>query len=328
MKSLYGLLLPGAALLLGGAGQPAPDAKPPIIDMHLHAYESDPRWAGRVPNPATGKPLTATDEKAHRRATLAELKHHNIVKAVLSNGTGAVEVVDRWKAAAPDVIIPSPGFDGPHQEAQGGPAGGAARDLAMPPPEPGALRRDYLAGRFAAMGEIGAVYAGLALDDSRLEPYFALAEELDIPVAVHTGISSPNTPYQGYPRFRAGLGNPLPLEAVLVRHPKLRIYLQHAGYPYLQETKALMLVYPQVYADLAAIDWIIPREEFHEYLRGLMRAGLGKRLMFGSDQMVWPEAIGMAIEGIESADFLTADQKRDIFYNNAVRFLRLDEKRP
>jgi hypothetical protein len=30
--------------------------------------------------------------------------------------------------------------------------------------------------------------------------------------------------------------------------------------------------------------------------------------------------------GIESAKFLTEEQKRDIFYNNAVRFLRLDEK--
>jgi predicted TIM-barrel fold metal-dependent hydrolase len=101
----------------------------------------------------------------------------------------------------------------------------------------------------------------------------------------------------------------------------------HAGFPYLQETIAVMHMYPQVYADLAAIDWLRPREEFHEYLRGLMRSGLGKRLMFGSDQMVWPEGIGMAIEGIESASFLTAEQKRDIFYNNAVRFLRLDEKK-
>ena len=48
--------------------------------------------------------------------------------------------------------------------------------------------------------------------------------------------------------------------------------------------------------------------------------------MFGSDQMIWPEGIGMAIEGIESATFLTAEQKRDIFFGNAVRFLRLDEK--
>jgi hypothetical protein len=115
------------------------------------------------------------------------------------------------------------------------------------------------------------------------------------------------------------------LEEVLIRHPKLRVYLMHAGYPYLQETIAIMHMYPQVYADLGVIDWALPVEEFHDYLRALMRAGFGKRLMFGSDQMVWPEAIGLAIEGVESASFLTQEQKRDIFYNNAVRFLRLGE---
>jgi hypothetical protein len=48
--------------------------------------------------------------------------------------------------------------------------------------------------------------------------------------------------------------------------------------------------------------------------------------MFGSDQMVWPEAIGMAIEGIQSANFLTEEQKLDIFHDNAVRFFRLDKQ--
>jgi predicted TIM-barrel fold metal-dependent hydrolase len=47
--------------------------------------------------------------------------------------------------------------------------------------------------------------------------------------------------------------------------------------------------------------------------------------MFGSDQIRWPETIGMAVKAIESAPFLTDEQKRDIFYNNAARFLRLDE---
>ncbi|HUE82341.1 MAG TPA: amidohydrolase family protein [Pyrinomonadaceae bacterium] len=89
---------------------------------------------------------------------------------------------------------------------------------------------------------------------------------------------------------------------------------------------ALMTKYPQVYADLARHNWNSPRQTFHERLKALMDAGLGKRLMFGSDEDVWPEAIGMAIEGIESATFLTEEQKRDIFYNNAARFLRLDEK--
>ena len=36
-----------------------------------------------------------------------------------------------------------------------------------------------------------------------------------------------------------------------------------------------------------------------------------------------PETIGMAVEGIISATFLTEEQKRDILYNNAVRFFRL-----
>jgi len=49
--------------------------------------------------------------------------------------------------------------------------------------------------------------------------------------------------------------------------------------------------------------------------------------MFGSDQMRWPEMIGEGIKAIEEADFLTAEQKRDILYNNAVRFLRMETKK-
>jgi hypothetical protein len=122
------------------------------------------------------------------------------------------------------------------------------------------------------------------------------------------------------------LGNPALVEDVLVHHPRLRVYLMHGGAPYLQETKAILSVYPQVYLDLATINWILPRREFHNYLHELMAAGFGKRLLFGSDQMFWPEAIGMAIEGIESASFLSEQEKRDIFYNNAVRFLKIEGK--
>ena len=46
--------------------------------------------------------------------------------------------------------------------------------------------------------------------------------------------------------------------------------------------------------------------------------------MFGSDNMVWPETIGRSIDVIQQAPFLSEAQKRDIFYNNAARFLRLD----
>ena len=277
----------------------------PIIDVHVHAYETDERWTRKEPNPLTGQPMTATTEQAHMQATLAEMKKYNIVKAVVSNHYQAVL---RWQAALSDRIIPSYGFDDPSS------------------PDLGFLRREHAAGRLMALGEIGTQYEGIAPNDPKMEPYWALAEELDIPVGLHTGLAPARTPYTCCPKFRNSFGNPALLEEVLIRHPRLRVYLMHAAYPYLQETIAIMHMYPQVYADLGAIDWLRPREEFHEYLRALVRAGFGERLMFGSDQMTWPEGIGMAIEGIESASFLTEEQKRDIFYNNAVRFFRLDMK--
>jgi predicted TIM-barrel fold metal-dependent hydrolase len=89
---------------------------------------------------------------------------------------------------------------------------------------------------------------------------------------------------------------------------------------------ALMWAHPQVYAGLGAICFAIPRKAFHSYLRRIVEAGYGKRVMFGSDQMNWPGAIEIGIEAIQTADFLSGDQKRDILYNNAARFLRLSEK--
>jgi predicted TIM-barrel fold metal-dependent hydrolase len=42
--------------------------------------------------------------------------------------------------------------------------------------------------------------------------------------------------------------------------------------------------------------------------------------------MVWPGTIERAIGVIEQAPFLSKEQKRDIFYNNAARFLRLSKE--
>jgi predicted TIM-barrel fold metal-dependent hydrolase len=244
-----------------------------------------------------------TDE-AVMDASIAAMERFHIVKAVLS---GPLEVVDRWTAAAPGRFLASPHF--PHFEE---------------PPDPLWLREQYEAGRLQAMAELAFQYVGVDPSDPSVEPYLALAEELDIPVGFHMGLSEPGITYGAAPGYRASKGNPLLLEEALVRHPKLRVYIMHAGWPFLDETIALMWAHPQVHAGLGVIDWVIPRAEFHRYLKRLVDAGLGKRLMFGSDQMVWPEAIAMAIEGIESAAFLTPEQKRDIFYDNAARFLRIE----
>ena len=100
------------------------------------------------------------------------------------------------------------------------------------------------------------------------------------------------------------------------------------GGPFLDEIIALLYACPSVYVDVGVIDWTQPRKEFHGYLRGLVEVGYGKRIIFASDQMVWPEAIETAVPAIQSADFLTTEQLSDILYYNAARFQRLEPTKP
>jgi predicted TIM-barrel fold metal-dependent hydrolase len=301
-------LLPGCTGVESSSknGQATDAPRSPIIDMHMHAtpLEAFPSEWGTPPfrNPATGELAAATNE-AIMAASVRAMTRFNIVKAVVS---GPLADVHRWQAAAPDRVI-----------------GGVwlAPGVALPDLE--ILRREFESGRVSVLGELGLSYLGLTPNDPRLEPYFALAERLDIPVALHTGAGPPRAPYEGAPKSRVTLGNPLLLEELLVRHPKLRVYLMHAGEPWFEGTVAIMTTYPQVYADLGVLDWAYPPDVFYEYLQRLIRRGLGKQLMFGSDQMVWPEMIGRAIATIDAVPGLTESQKRDIFFNNAVRFLRL-----
>jgi uncharacterized protein len=89
---------------------------------------------------------------------------------------------------------------------------------------------------------------------------------------------------------------------------------------------SMLYSHPQLYVDVAGNEWSLPRKEFHSHLRRLVEGGFGKRILFGSDALIWPQAIEVAIQSVEAADFLTAEQKRDIFYNNAARFLRLEQQ--
>jgi predicted TIM-barrel fold metal-dependent hydrolase len=100
----------------------------------------------------------------------------------------------------------------------------------------------------------------------------------------------------------------------------------HYGSPLVDEMISVLYSHPQVYVDIAGNNWAHPRPHFYGQLRRLMDAGFSKRVMWGSDQLVWPKAIGVALDAIETAPFLSAEQKRDIFYNNAARFLRLSQE--
>lgn len=281
----------------------------PIIDVHMHCYPAD-EILPSLPDPVSGKTPGLKNGEAHLRACLAEMDRLHIVKGIVSGGSGdRIGAALHWHDAAPNRFIAGAGVRGSED---------------TPLPDLATLRKAFQEGRLKVFGEVTAQYAGLTLSDPPYEPYLALAEELNIPVALHTGMGPAGTSYDPCCRgFRARLGNPALIEEVLNRHPKLRLNLMHAAWPYLEETLALMTVYPQVNVDMGALGWGLPRAEFNAYLGALVRAGFGKRIMFGSDHMYWPDLIGKSVEAVEAANFLTSEQKRDIFYNNAVQFYQL-----
>lgn len=297
--------------------------RPPVIDMHLHAstirldrpvaacpgdqpityHARDPRDGTRNFAPDCPRPIWSAPTTAElRERTIAEMRKHNVRRAVIA---GKPELVAEWAAGSSGRLIP------------------ASLPVDLGPQAAADLRALHSKGRAAVFGEVGAQYLGLRADDPKLEPMWALAEELDVPVMIHLGEGMPGQSDDGGRRYRAALTSPFQLEEVLLRHPRLRVYVAHAASPLTDEMIAMLYEYPQLYVDVGANVWNMPRAQFHDQLRRLVEAGFSKRILFGSDQTIWPQAIGIAIESIERAPFLTALQKRDILYHNAARFLRL-----
>jgi predicted TIM-barrel fold metal-dependent hydrolase len=317
------------ATCLWSSAASAQERGKPVIDMHMHAWslsefggQSVPgcigakgvEWHGIDPakpfdfgaqadcNVMIQSPATDAGVLA---ATVAQMERFNIVAGVIS---GDRPMVASWRKQHPGRFIPAANF--------------FVDDNRPPASYAAALEAAVASGETQLFAEITAQYRGLSPDDPSLEPFYAMAERLDVPVGIHMGYGAPGGPYWVYPKYRAALGNPLLLEDLLVRHPKMRVYVMHAGMPMADEMIMLLNAHPQVFVDISADNWGVPRKEFHAILKRLVEAGYGKRIMFGSDQMVWPDAIPVAIASITEADFLTDEQKRDILYNNAARFLR------
>jgi predicted TIM-barrel fold metal-dependent hydrolase len=67
------------------------------------------------------------------------------------------------------------------------------------------------------------------------------------------------------------------------------------------DPRALLFTHPQVHVDSARIVHTEPRPAFRRVLLGIVEAGHGDRVLFGSDRMIWPGVIEPAIQAIEEA---------------------------
>jgi uncharacterized protein len=300
---------------------------PPVLDVHVHAM--DLNFPGLPPMCPNTSKFTASDPKTkeeqfgwvkesctpalypsapgeYMKDVLAEMQRLNVTAVVF----GDPKNVQKWKDASPKRVIPGTAF-----------SNGMTPGQRVRIEE---LRKSFTTDGFKVMGEIGLQYEGLSPSDPSVDQYFALAEELDIPVAIHMGTGGSGRANITTPKFRGSMGNPLLLEELLARHPKLRVQVMHAGYPMIDNMLTLLQANSHVYVDVAGLIWSYPLKEVNRYIERLVEAGFEDRVMFGTDQLLWPKLMAYSISVIQNADYLTTDQKRDILYNNAARFLRLD----
>ena len=295
----------------------------PIIDVHVHVMKVNPNFAsdlcpwflksmpGGDPNQPPpsflntdcATPLKAAhSDKEYQDAVLANAERLNITMVA----SGDAELLHKWKNAAPDRIIPSLSIS-------------SAESISEK-----AFRDSLSSGFYKVMGEVAPQYQGMSPSDMSLDAYFAIAEELNIPVGIHMGTGGNGMANITSPKYRASMGKPFLLEDLLARHPRLKIWVMHAGYPLIDEMIALMGANAYVYVDLAGLIWSYPLEEVHAYLNRLVQAGFAKRILYGTDLMIWPGLQETSIGVIQNANYLSEDQKRDILFNNAVRFFNLD----
>lgn len=299
--------------------------RPPIIDVHVHSMKVIPAFFSEMcpwflkdmpgsdpndpppsfTNSGCASPLQPARSNQEMQDKVLEACERLNVYMVAS---GDAEILHNWYNAAPDRIIPSLGISN-------------ADEMTVE-----AFEDSLSNGFYKVMGEVAPQYQGLSPSDTSLDAYFGVAEKLGIPVGIHMGTGGNGMANITSPKYRASLGRPFLLEDMLARHPKLKIWVMHAGYPMIDEMIALMGANAYVYVDLAGFIWSYPLEEIHAYLKRLIQAGFGKRILYGTDLLIWPELLETSIGVIENANYLSEDQKRDIFFNNAVRFFRLDEE--
>lgn len=285
-------------------------AQTKIIDMHIHSYSQSDFGVREPASDSYGKKGAASAE-IHRAETFTAFKKWNIVKAMVSGNPESVEewsAKDTYNRVIRGILIFSP------------------NDYGLDSVKFEQMIKDK---KIEVFGEIGAYYGGTTLSDSIWQPYLRICERYDIPVAVHTGGGDPSGTYSWSPKARLKMGDPYLIEDVLIRYPKLRIYLMHnGGEEWHEHALRLMAYYPQLYTDIAVMLWVEPNSQrtVTQFLKNAKHAGYLNRVMFGSDQMVWPYAIEKSIKFLNSLTFLTKQDKEDIFYNNAVKFLKLTTK--
>lgn len=156
--------------------------------------------------------------------------------------------------------------------------------------------------------------------DPKMFPIYEECLKRNLPITFHCGMSwQPNT-YMKY-------CHPTEFEEVAIRYPALRINLAHFGFPWTVETAAIILKYPNVYADTAGCYMDCPEQFFETIFKQQMgplwvEHNIREKILFGSNSPRFRPA--RIKRGLESLHFCQETEAM-ILGGNAAKFLGLED---
>ena len=156
-------------------------------------------------------------------------------------------------------------------------------------------------------------------NDPKLFPIYELCLKYNVPITFHCGLSWQPTTYLKF-------SHPYLFEDIAIRYPELRINLAHLGFPWVVETAAVILKYPNVYADTACCYMDCPEQFFEQlFLKQMgplwVEHNLADKLLFGSNNPRFRPA--RIKRGLESLRF-SAETTAKILGLNAEKFLGME----
>jgi predicted TIM-barrel fold metal-dependent hydrolase len=232
-----------------------------IVDVHTHVWE----------RPAHLGDAFIADAKAAAGAAYKD------IAVDLDEHWRAMEPVDRaivlgFRARHVDVLVPNEyvaEYVGRHPEKL---IGFCSVD---PNDADGVEQLDHAVKTLGLRGlKVGPIYQNIHPQDERFLALMARAEALGVPVLIHQGTTFCSN-------VSLELANPILLQPIALKFPKLRMLIAHMGHPWIAETLVLIRKHPHFYTDISALyyrPW-----QFYNALVTAMEYGVLDKLLFGTD---------------------------------------------
>jgi predicted TIM-barrel fold metal-dependent hydrolase len=157
-------------------------------------------------------------------------------------------------------------------------------------------------------------------NDEKLLKLYEVCQKYRKPIIFHAGMSLEKNAIAKY-------AHPMEFEEVAVAFPNVKICLAHFGWPWVDETAALLIKYENIYANTAMMYMDGPRDLFKK----VFEQDLGKywldhnfadKVMFGSDSpRIRPVRSKRGLDALAMEE----STRKKVYYDNAVGFLGLEE---